>query len=206
MEYKTKCGYKQGLLRETCRSCSCVFHNKEIRHVNPKVSRDYKKDCEGCGKVRTYTDRSNWLRAGPICCSCASIKRYGVKDLTEWEQYKKDVRKETMRVWRQLPNADKRGQLGQNPDAWHIDHKISVAGGYARFVRGLTDGDPKFVGSLKNLRMIPGPDNLKKGPKSLVELTAEDVHFGTWTKYALDNFTKEQRYRMLLGKNYTERT
>jgi len=56
-----------------------------------------------------------------------------------------------------LPNIEKRGEV--NKGGYHLDHKYSIFQGYK-------DGiEAKAIGSIYNLEMILGTENLAKGKK-----------------------------------------
>ena len=57
-----------------------------------------------------------------------------------------------------LENFDKRGR-----NDYHLDHKISISGGFRK------DISPEIIGNIKNLRFIPYRENLSKGTKSIYE-------------------------------------
>jgi hypothetical protein len=56
-----------------------------------------------------------------------------------------------------LDNFDKRGNHAKDKSAYHIDHKFSALEGFKHNI------DPKIIGNICNLQMIPWLDNIQKG-------------------------------------------
>lgn len=83
-------------------------------------------------------------------------------DLPEWQKYARRVRYLTRRQpLHLLENIEKRGAVHKG--GWHLDHIISVLEG---FKKGMP---PEFIADIKNLRMIPALENIKKGPRSVTQ-------------------------------------
>lgn len=74
--------------------------------------------------------------------------------------------KETLKEYaHKIKNIEKRDNHARNPDAYHIDHMVSLYDGF-------TNGIPPFIiGSLHNLRCIHYKENLKKQKKSCKTVT-----------------------------------
>lgn len=60
-----------------------------------------------------------------------------------------------------LENFDKRGR-GNN--GYHLDHVVSISEGFKNNVK------PQAIGSIHNLRMLPGRENIAKGTRSDMEI------------------------------------
>lgn len=85
--------------------------------------------------------------------------------LTEWELYSREVQRITnSQPLHLLENFELRGNHATNKDAWHLDHKFSIAQG---FLEGIL---PAIIGSFNNLRMLPWRENVSKGMKCSVTL------------------------------------
>lgn len=77
---------------------------------------------------------------------------------SDFENYKKKVWKITRQQnLYALPNFEKRGHISKN--GWQLDHKISISKG---FQLRLSEEE---IGSIHNLQMLPGKDNIRKGTK-----------------------------------------
>lgn len=63
-----------------------------------------------------------------------------------------------------LENFDKRGRIYENEDAYHLDHKFSIKSGFENSV------PPEIIGSIHNLEMIPGKQNVSKGANNSITL------------------------------------
>lgn len=59
-----------------------------------------------------------------------------------------------------LENFDKRSEHSKNPDAYHLDHIISISYGFKKQI------PPEIIGNIENLRFIPWIKNLQKGSKN----------------------------------------
>lgn len=77
---------------------------------------------------------------------------------TEWQNYKTLVWKLTRRQpLHLLENIEKRGPVAAG--GWHLDHVVSV-------LRGFKEKIPaEEIANIKNLRMIPALENIRKGSK-----------------------------------------
>lgn len=53
-------------------------------------------------------------------------------------------------------NIEKRGRLDLNPNAYHLDHRVSIKFGFVNNI------DPKIIASIYNLEMIPARVNCSK--------------------------------------------
>jgi len=85
------------------------------------------------------------------------------------EEYKKTIFIEKSRyyneVWKYtkkqplhlLENYDKRGRTDLKEDAYHIDHIIPISYGFENNI------EPKIIGDITNLQMLPAVENIKKG-------------------------------------------
>lgn len=81
------------------------------------------------------------------------------KILPKFKKYYQEVRVETNnQPLNTLDNYDKRGQAGIDGN-YHLDHKFSIAEGFRNNI------EPKIIGNIKNLEMIPWEDNLMKNQK-----------------------------------------
>jgi hypothetical protein len=69
-------------------------------------------------------------------------------------QYFKEVMRLTERVAHLIPGIEKRGFFDH-----HIDHIVSIKYGY------VNDIAPETIADIKNLRMLPHKENMKKGAK-----------------------------------------
>lgn len=82
-----------------------------------------------------------------------------LKDKSDYEQYKYIVKKLTEKNYKDLSNADKRGNHAFNKNSYHIDHIFPIS-------KGFNDGIlPQIIGSKSNIRMIPWFDNISKKDK-----------------------------------------
>jgi len=142
----------------------------------------WKRKCPKCNREQTYTRKESLTFAekqNAACHSCANRKimngrkrpeqsiqmkgknnpnwRPRGKEYTKWQSYKLDVRNITRRQSLYLlENFDKRGRAGIS-GAYQIDHIISISKGFRRKISA------EVIGNIKNLRMIPWLDNIKKG-------------------------------------------
>jgi len=89
------------------------------------------------------------------------------EDRTEWELYKKLVLAETRKNCTNLKNIHLRGHIKNDPDAYHLDHKVSV---YYGFINNIL---PTVIGNTLNLEMIPARTNMQKRTKC--SATLEDI-------------------------------
>lgn len=87
--------------------------------------------------------------------------------MPDYELYKRQVWKETNKHKNSLPNYNLRGQSHININAHHIDHRFSIYEGFSKNIL------PTIIGGVKNLSMINGVENMKKGSKCSV--TLEDI-------------------------------
>lgn len=86
------------------------------------------------------------------------------KKLPAFKKYHQQVRSITqMQPLHLLENYDKRGKAGQD-GAYHIDHKFSVIEGFKQGV------DPKIIGHISNLHMIPWEANMIKQGECWISL------------------------------------
>lgn len=73
-----------------------------------------------------------------------------------WRKYRRLVWKITEKQnLKKLPNFDKRGFTN-----YHLDHKVSIWYGYKHKL------DPKLIGGIDNLELIPYKENMLKATKS----------------------------------------
>jgi hypothetical protein len=88
-------------------------------------------------------------------CSCFNL-RSDPNTKTSLQKYNIKVYKETNRSLKlhsyKLENFDKRGR-----NKFHLDHKFSIHKGFENNI------DPKIIGHIKNLQMLPESENIKKG-------------------------------------------
>lgn len=77
-------------------------------------------------------------------------------NLPLWELYKKLVWNETRKHYDSIPGIHLRGRVDENPDAYHLDHKVSISYGFKNNVL------PIIIGGIRNLEMVPAIDNLSK--------------------------------------------
>jgi hypothetical protein len=76
--------------------------------------------------------------------------------ISEYKKYKREVLYWTnQQDINNLPNIDKRGKCGI-PNAYQLDHKMEIAEGFYNKI------NPKIIGDISNLQMIPWEENLKK--------------------------------------------
>tara|TARA_S200002703_G_scaffold149892_1_gene147846 strand:+ start:1509 stop:2345 length:837 start_codon:yes stop_codon:yes gene_type:complete len=75
-----------------------------------------------------------------------------------------------------LDNIEKRGNLGYNEDAYHIDHIYSVYDGF------LNDVDPSIIASFPNLQCIPARENISKRHRSAITLNELFNRYEKWVK------------------------
>lgn len=59
-----------------------------------------------------------------------------------------------------LEHIEKRGVLGKDDNAQHLDHIVSIYDGF------MNDVPVEIIGHIVNLQCIPGTDNIKKGNRS----------------------------------------
>jgi len=84
-----------------------------------------------------------------------------LKILTNKERYYHDVKIITnTQPIHLLENHNKRGRCDINPDAYHLDHIISIDYGFKNNISS------KKIGNISNLRFIPWLENVKKGNKN----------------------------------------
>jgi len=84
-----------------------------------------------------------------------------LKRLPEYKRYRLLVNRETNKQpLYLLENIEKRGRCDINPNAYHLDHKISIHDGFFKNI------PYEKIGNFKNLQMLPWRENLSKGRKS----------------------------------------
>jgi hypothetical protein len=131
--------------------CSCSAKN---RFGTLGVDKWIKK-CSKCGEDRVFTWRKTYSKSGELCISCSQIKNTEHYN-REYQRYRGKVWSETNRQpLHLLENFDKRGKSGIN-DAYQIDHILSVKYGFENKI------DPKVIGNIKNLQMLPWKENRYK--------------------------------------------
>jgi len=98
------------------------------------------------------------------------LKTYGVeydeylKTLPAYIKYRNEVYKVTKKQnISVLPNSNKRGLCGID-GAYQLDHKYSILEGFKNGI------DPKIIGNIVNLELIPWEENLKKRDKCSINL------------------------------------
>lgn len=157
------------------------------RRENPP--KNYSRDCpNGCGNIMTYVRYGKYKEAvkkGTRCRSCIMkdrIKNKGsayilsqeqinkmaatkagydsfdeyMKKLPEFKKYKRKVMSITYKQpLKTLKDYDKKGKMGVE-GAYNIDHIYSIHKG---FINGI---EPKIIGNIKNLKMIPWLENIQK--------------------------------------------
>lgn len=69
-----------------------------------------------------------------------------------WEQVRIETNKQPIKT---LSNFEKRGKMGVD-DAYNLDHKYSIIEGFKNNI------DPKIIGHISNLEMLPWKENLVK--------------------------------------------
>jgi len=77
------------------------------------------------------------------------------KDRSDWELYTKAVR--TISEANDLDGLENVNLRGKGVDAYHLDHLVSIKYGFDNGI------PPSIIGSIHNLRFIPGIDNIRKG-------------------------------------------
>lgn len=80
------------------------------------------------------------------------------------EYYKKVVRITEKQDLSSLPNIEKRGVLGKDDDAHHVDHIVSIYDGF------MNDVPCEIIGNIVNLRCIPALENINKGNDSSISI------------------------------------
>ena len=89
-----------------------------------------------------------------------SYEEYKTTIFVEKTRYYNEVYKETNKQpLHLLENYDKRGHLSTKDDAYHLDHIIPISYGFENSI------DPKIIGDISNLQMLPAMVNITKGNK-----------------------------------------
>jgi hypothetical protein len=99
--------------------------------------------------------RMKWESSPPIEFTPKVLTKFKDKEnngLPEFRAYREEVYRLTELVAHLVPGVEKRGFRNH-----HIDHKISIWYG---FKNGIS---PEVVADIKNLRMLPYKENLRKG-------------------------------------------
>jgi hypothetical protein len=106
---------------------------------------------------------------------------------TEFKKYKKIVMQWTNKNdLKTLENYEKRGIVAENSESYHLDHIISIWYGFNNNIH------PKLIGSMENLRFIPGTENLKKNKHIIGEVITDKLkHYiisllKKWNKLSYD--------------------
>lgn len=124
-----------------------------------------------CG--HSYEARlSNILSGASICSICgptarmkpamqAWLEKYAAHDTTDFARFKRKVRNLTEQTYKANidvinPLKHKRSRPDVNPDAWQLDHKVSI---FEAYKQGWT---PEQASALENLQMLPALENFKK--------------------------------------------
>lgn len=159
-----------------------TFH----RRKNPP--KNFERQCPQCNVNISYVNKYNFNKAiekNTICPKCVAknkIEKYGttyklsqdqinkmaatkagydsfdeyMKKLPEFKKYKRNVMSITYKQpLKTLKDYDKKGKMGVE-GAFNIDHIYSIHKG---FINGI---EPKIIGNIKNLKMIPWLENIKK--------------------------------------------
>jgi len=89
-----------------------------------------------------------------------SYEEYKTTIFVEKTRYYNEVYKETNKQpLHLLENYDKRGHLSTKDDAYHLDHIMPISYGFENSI------DPKIIGEISNLQMLPAMVNITKGRK-----------------------------------------
>ena len=92
----------------------------------------------------------------------------GLEGKSDFECYRYQVIKVTNRQpLHLLENIEKRAGYGKSDDPYQLDHRFSIAHGF------LNNVDPKIVGHISNLLMMPARANNSKG--SRCDITLEEL-------------------------------
>lgn len=107
-------------------------------------------------KIRSYSQAK-------IALADEDYEEY-LKTIPEFIKYRRKVLWVTNQQEIQaLQNFDKRGKAGQ-PGAYNLDHKYSIIEGFKNNI------EPKVIGNIHNLEMLPWKDNVKKHKKCSITL------------------------------------
>lgn len=138
-------------------------HEREKRSNNMKKMRttfDFSKSSEKRKETmnRLYGNNYNagWNEKA-IITRIDNGNMVPIELLDEYREYYRIVqlttKKENLNL---LENIEKRGILGKDINAHHIDHIVSIYDGF------MNDVSPKIIGSIYNLQCIPARDNISK--------------------------------------------
>ena len=138
---------------------TCPLHGSFWQVPNVHV----RHGCKECGNMK-----SNSPDARSKCTATIRKKiteAYNRVDFTEYQNDKKLYKKMCwyytgMNNLNKLDDIEKRG-LVQN-GGWHLDHKYSIQEGFTQGVQ------PYIIGSIHNLVMMPGLENISKGATSSI--------------------------------------
>ena len=79
------------------------------------------------------------------------------QSLSEWEKYNNEVWMITrLQPIQLLENYTKRGRIKDKPDAYHLDHAVSIWYGFKNKIPA------EIIGNIKNLRFIKAIENVRK--------------------------------------------
>lgn len=126
-------------------------------YKNPKQSRTMKERGHW-KKGQTFEERFGKKKAKILKKKLSDYRKSIAKPKDEkYRDYKLEVwtitNKQPLNI---LENIEKRGKAKKGTDNYQLDHIIPIRYGY------LNNIDPKIVGNIKNLRMIPWKQNIKR--------------------------------------------
>lgn len=111
---------------------------------------------------------NNWKNKNRRCRRCYDENRFNnaIKYKEGYDEYKFLVEQETRKSYKthkHIIDPDKTGRCRN----YHLDHKYSIYQGF------VDDIDPKIIGSIYNLEMLPFDKNISKGCKC--SITKEEL-------------------------------
>ena len=107
------------------------------------------------------------------------------EDRTDLEKYRLEVKKISARSYHDHYYKINPDNLSRSRFKYHLDHIFSVKEG---FLQGI---DPKIIGSIVNLQLLPLRDNIVKGQKSWIKLDELLTRF--------NDLDDEDRYDLFLN-------
>jgi len=146
------------------RNCpDCGNEMPYVKEYSYKEANKKNSKCDGCRmKHRIKETGSSWILTQDQINKMAA-KKAGydtfeeyIGNISEFKKYKRKVMSITNKQPVQtLENFEKRGKMGVE-GAYNIDHIYSIYRGFRDKI------EPKVIGDIKNLEMIPWLDNIQK--------------------------------------------
>lgn len=140
----TKIGHSKTKIKVRRIECDHTYE-AQLRYIVSQAS-----ICSICGPKKRMAHALTFFKA-----------KYTPDDPTDFLKFKRKVRNLTEQTYKANidvinPLKHKRSRPDVNPDAWQLDHKVSI---FEAYKQGWT---PEQASALENLQMLPALENFKK--------------------------------------------